>query len=81
MQVPNVVVLKIAVSEAMFGDLSGLDGVEADGVADSVGVAGDTSQRSLGIALGVVIAAKVVVVGALAWDMQGRRQDGVLDGD
>ena len=34
---------KIAVSEAALGDLCGLDGVEADGVAETVGVAGDAS--------------------------------------
>ena len=34
---------KIAVSEAALGDLCGLDGVEADGVAQTVSVAGDTS--------------------------------------
>ena len=34
---------KIAVSEGAFGALCGLDGVEADGVAETVGVAGDAS--------------------------------------
>jgi hypothetical protein len=34
---------KIAVTEAVLGDLCGLDGVEADGVAETVGVAGDAS--------------------------------------
>jgi hypothetical protein len=34
---------KIAVSEAAVGELCGLDGVEADGVAQTVGVAGDAS--------------------------------------
>ena len=34
---------KIAVSETGFGELCGLDGVEADGVAQTVGVAGDAS--------------------------------------
>src|SRR5664279_6565 len=34
---------KIAVSEAAFGELGGLDGVEADGVAQTVSVAGDAS--------------------------------------
>src|SRR5665811_1622127 len=32
---------KIAVSEAALGDLCGLDGVETDGVAETVGVPGD----------------------------------------
>src|ERR1035438_9617056 len=32
---------KMAVSEAALGELGGLDGVEADGVAEPVGVAGD----------------------------------------
>jgi hypothetical protein len=34
---------KIVISEAGFGELCGLDGVEADGVAEPVGVAGDAS--------------------------------------
>ena len=34
---------KIAVSEAALGELCGLDGVEADGVAEPVGVAGDAA--------------------------------------
>jgi len=39
---------KIAVSEAALGDLCGLDGVEADGVAETVGVAGDASYDLVG---------------------------------
>ena len=38
------------VSEAALGELGGLDGVEADGVAEPVGVAGDASSCSLGVA-------------------------------
>src|SRR5665647_586820 len=34
---------KIAVTEAAVGELCGLDGVETDGVAETVGVAGDAS--------------------------------------
>jgi len=34
---------KIAVSEAALGELCGLDGVEADGVAETVDVAGDAA--------------------------------------
>ena len=34
---------KIAVSEAALGELCGLDGVETDGVAETVGVPGDAS--------------------------------------
>ena len=56
---------KIAVTGTALGALCGLDGVEADGVAESVGVAGDASHCTFGILFGVVVAAEVVVVGVL----------------
>ena len=34
---------KIKVTEAAVGELGGLDGVESDGVAETVGVAGDAA--------------------------------------
>src|SRR5882724_5911090 len=59
----------------------GLDGVEPDGVAESVGLAHDASHGAFGIESREVVAAEVVVVDVVGEHVPGRGENRVLDGD
>ncbi|MDQ3765687.1 MAG: hypothetical protein M3460_31065 [Actinomycetota bacterium] len=63
------------------GGLGGLDGVEADGEAQGVGLADDALQGAVRVAPGEVVPAQVVVVDVVGEYVPDRGQDGVLEGD
>lgn len=56
------------------------DGVESDGEAQEVGLAGDAADHTFGVVLAEVVAAEVVVAGVVGEHLQDSRQDGVFDG-
>jgi hypothetical protein len=59
----------------------GLDGVEADGETECVGLLDDAAHRAFGIEPSEVVAAEIVVVDVVGEHVPDRGEDRVFDGD
>ncbi len=65
----------------MGGSLGGLDGVEADGEPQRVGLADDAAHGPVGIQPGEVVTTQIVVVDIVGEHVPHRGQDRVFHGD
>jgi hypothetical protein len=63
------------------GSLGGLDGVEADGESQGVGLADDAAHGVFRVAAGEVVPAQIVVVDIVGEHVPHRGQDRVFQGD
>ena len=59
----------------------GLDGVEADGETECIGLSDDAQHRAFGIEPSEVVAAEIVVVDVVGQHAPDRGEDQVFDGD
>ena len=59
----------------------GLDGVEADGETECIGLSDDAQHRAFGIEPSEVVAAEIVVVDVVGEHVPDRGEDRVFDGD